>query len=86
MFMGFMTGDVAAKYSLKKSIELEKISNQKIKSGIVFCPFNMKDLVGADMVDLFDLINEHEKIFVLKKNEVFELNLNKTNHLKLLLY
>ena len=86
MFMGFMTGDVAAKYSLKKSIELEKISNQKMKSGIVFCPFNMKDLVGTNMVELFDLINEHEKIFVLKKNEVYELNLNKTNHLKLLLY
>jgi len=86
MFMGFMTGDVAAKYSLKKSIELEKISNQKVKSGITFCPFNMKDLVGTNMVELFDLINEHEKIFVLKKNEVYELNLNKTNHLKLLLY
>ncbi len=86
MCMGFMTGDVAARYSLRKSIELEKISNRTIKSGIVFCPFNMKDLVGANMVELFDLINEHEKIFVLKKNEVFELNLNKTNHLKLLLY
>jgi len=46
----------------------------------------MKDLVGANMVELFDLINEHEKIFVLKKNEVFELNLNKTNYLKLLIY
>jgi len=86
MFMGFMTGEVAAKYSLKKSIEFEKISNQKVKSGIVFCPFNMKDLVGANMIELFDLINEHQKTFVLKKNEVFELNLNKTNHLKLLLY
>ncbi len=86
MFIGFMTGDVAARYSLKKSIELEKISNQKINNGIVFCPFNMKDLVGANMVELFDLINEHQKIFVLKENEVFELNLSKTNHLKLLLY
>jgi len=86
MFLGFLTGDVSAKYSLKKSIELEKISNQTINNGIVFCPFDMKDLVGVNMVDLFDLINEHQKIFVLKKNEVFELNLNKTNHLKLLLY
>jgi hypothetical protein len=86
MFMGFLTGDVAARYSLRKSIELEKIANDTIKSGIVFCPFNMKDLVGANMVELFDLINEHEKIFVLKKNEVFELNLNKTNYLKLLIY
>jgi len=86
MFIGFMTGDVVSRYSLKKSIELEKISNQKINNGIVFCPFNMKDLVSANMVELFDLINEHQKIFVLKGNEVFELNLNKTNHLKLLLY
>ena len=86
MLMGFLTGDVAARYSLKKSIELEKISNHTISSGIVFCPYNINDLVGANIVELFDLINEHDKVFVLKKNEVFELNLNKTNLSKLLLY
>ena len=86
MLMGFLTGDVAARYSLKKSIDLEKISNRTISSGIVFCPYNINDLVGANIVELFELINEHDKVFVLKKNEVYELNLNKTNHLKLLLY
>ena len=86
MLMGFLTGDVASRYSLKKSIELEKISNHTIKSGIVFCPFNLNDLVGKNMAEIFDLINEHNKVFVLKKNELFELNLNKTNHSKLLLY
>jgi hypothetical protein len=85
MVMGFMTGDVAARYSLRKSIELEKIGNDTISSGISFCPFKMNDLTGANMIELFELINEHDKVFVLKKNEVFELNLSKINHSKLLL-
>jgi hypothetical protein len=85
MVMGFMTGDVAARYSLRKPIELEKIANETITSGIVFCPFKMNDLTGTNMIELFELINEHDKVFVLKKNEVFELNLNKINHSKLLL-
>ena len=86
MFMGFLTGDVAARHSLKKSIELEKISNKTMKNGIIFCPFDLNDLAGVNMIELFELINEHDKIFVLKKNEIFELNLDKTNHSKLLLY
>lgn len=85
LFMGFMTGDVASRLSLKKSIELEKISNKTINSGIIFCPFKISDLTGNNMVELFDLINEHDKVFLIKKNEIFEMNFDKTNHSKLLL-
>lgn len=85
MIMGFLTGDIASRFSLKKSIEIEKISNQTIKSGIVFCPFKISDLTKSSMIDLFDLMNEHDRVYVIKKKEIFEMNLNKTNHASLLL-
>jgi hypothetical protein len=85
VLIGFMTGDVASRFNLKKSIDLEKISNDTINSGIVFCPFKINNLTGNNMVELFELINEHDKVFVIKNNEIFEMNLDKTNHSKLLL-
>jgi len=85
VFMGFMTGDVAIRFSLKKAIDLERISNSKRGSGIIFCPYDMTRLTGSNLIDLLEVINEHDKVFVLKKNEILELNLSKTNHSKLLL-
>lgn len=85
VFMGFMTGDVAIRFSLKKANELERISNSKKGSGIIFCPYDMNRLTGSNIIDLLEIINEHDKVFVLKKNEILELNLSKTNHSKLLL-
>jgi len=85
VFMGFMTGDVAIRFSLKKATDLERISNSKRGSGLIFCPYDMNKLTGSSIVELMEVINEHDKVFVLKKNEIFELSLSKTNHSKLLL-
>ena len=85
IFMGFLTGDIVSRYGLKKSIELEKISNQTMKNGITFCPFNINDIGNASILEIFALINEHDKTFVLKKNEIVEMSLNKINHSKVLL-
>jgi len=84
IFMGFMTGDSAGRFSLNKANELEKIASSKITSGIIFCPFDMTKLMSSSMVSLLELINEHDKVYVLKKNEIFELNISKTNHSKTL--
>ena len=35
--------------------------------------------------DVFELFENHDEIFVLKENEVYKLNLDKTNHAKLFL-
>ncbi len=85
VFMGFMTGDVAQRFSLKKANELERIANSKIDSGVTFCPYDISKTVNSSMSDLLQLIDEHDKTFILRKNEIFELNLGKTNHSKLLL-
>jgi len=84
VFMGFMTGDSAGRFSLNKANELEKIASAKITSGIIFCLFDMTRLMNSSMVSLLELIDEHDKVYVLKKNEIFELNISKTNHSKTL--
>jgi len=85
VFMGFMTGDIAERFSLKKANDVERIFNSKFESGITFCPFNLNTTMDSSMADILELIAEHDKAFVLKKNAIFELNLSKTNHSKLLL-
>ena len=84
-FIGFLTEDVAQRYSLQKASEIEKIYNTKRIGGVVFCPYDMKKLNGFDFTEIFKLFEEHDETFVLKENEVYKLNVDKTNHAKLFL-
>jgi hypothetical protein len=84
-FIGFMTEDIAQRYSLQKASEAEEISNTKRIRGVVFCPYDMNKLNEFDFTDIFELFKNHDEIFVLKENEVYKLNVDKTNHAKLFL-
>ena len=84
-FIGFMTEDIARQYSLQKASEVEKIYNTKRIGGVVFCPYDMRKLNDFNFIDIFKLFEDHDEIFVLKENEVYKLNVDKTNHAKLFL-
>ncbi len=84
-FIGFMTEDIAHNHSLLKANEIEKIYNTKQIGGVVFCPYDMRKLNSFDFTEIFKLFENHDEIFVLKENEVYKLNLDKTNHAKLFL-
>jgi len=84
-FIGFMTEDIAQRYSLQKASEIEKMYNTKRIGGVVFCPYDMRKLNNFNFTDIFELFENHDEIFVLKENEVYKLNLDKTNHAKLFL-
>ncbi len=84
-FIGFMTEDIAHQYSLQKASEVEKIYNTKRIGGVVFCPYDMRKLNDFNFIDIFKLFEDHDEIFVLKENEVYKLNVDKTNHAKLFL-
>ena len=62
-----MTGDIANCLSLKQAVDVEKISNIKRKSGVMICPYNIKDISNSNMIDLLNLIEEHDKVFLLQK-------------------
>ncbi len=84
-FIGFMTEDIAHQYSLQKASDVEKIYNTKRIGGVVFCPYDMRKLNDFNFIDIFKLFEDHDEIFVLKENEVYKLNVDKTNHAKLFL-
>jgi len=84
-FIGFMTEDIAHQHSLQKASEIEKIYNTKKIGGVVFCPYNMTKLNKFDFTDIFKIFEEHDEIFVLKENEIYKINVNKTNPAKLFL-
>jgi len=84
-FIGFMTEDIAHRYSLQKASEIEKMYNTKRIGGVVFCPYDMRKLNDFNFTDIFELFENHDEIFVLKENEVYKLSVDKTNHAKLFL-
>jgi len=84
-FVGFMTQDIAHRHSIPKATEIEEIYNTKKIGGVVFCPYDMKKLANCSFNEIFQLFDEHDKVFALKENEVYEINVNKTNHAKLFL-
>ncbi len=84
-FIGFMIDDIAQRYSLQKASEIEEIYNTKRIGGVVFCPYDMRKLNEFNFNDIFELFENHDEIFVLKENEVYKLNVDKTNHAKLFL-
>jgi hypothetical protein len=84
-FIGFMTEDIAHHHSIQKASEVEKKYNTKRIGGVVFCPYDMRKLNNFNFLDMFKLFEDHDQIFVLKENEVHEVNIGKTNCAKLFL-
>lgn len=84
-FMGFMTADVSQRHSLQMANEVERTYNTKRIGGVVFCPYDMTQLKNYSLKDLLELFGEHDKSFIVKENEIFEINVNKTNFAKLFL-
>ena len=84
-YMGFMTEDVALKFSVERANGIEKIYNSKRIPGVVFCPYNMAKLKNYSLKDLLDLFEQHDKGFIVQGNDVFEINITDTNLAKLFL-
>ncbi len=45
----------------------------------------MRNLSNFDFSDIFELIEEHDEIYVLIESEVYQLNVDKTYYAKLFL-
>ena len=84
-FVGFMTEDVAHHHSLDKASDVEKISISKGIGGIIFCPYDMRKLNNFNFVEMFKIFDLHDESFILKENEIYQVNMDKTNCAKLFL-
>ena len=84
-FVGFMTEDVAHHHSLDRASKVEKIGNSKGIGGVIFCPYDMRKLNNSNFTEMFKIFEDHDESFILKENEIFHVNMDKTNCAKLFL-
>ncbi len=62
--------------------DFEREYNTRRLRGITFCTYDSQDLSGSSFDDIIELFEEHDKIFVLKKDDFYELSITKENFLK----
>ena len=68
--------------SVNMITNFEKEYNARRLRGITLCTYDSKDLSGSSFDDIIELFEEHDKIFVLKNDDFYELNITKENFLK----
>ena len=83
--IGFMTEDIAHHHSVEKATKIEGMYDSNKVGGVMFCPYDMRKISNFNLINMFEIFEKHERTFVLKNNEINELNVNKINCAKLFL-
>ncbi len=81
--IGFIAEDMAHHGSLKKALAIEKASNANRPKGFVFCPYQIRDLLSAGIDGLLEIFQEHDQIYIQKKNRFYKLHITEENIHKL---
>ncbi len=80
-----MTEDIAHHHSVEKANKIEGMYDSNKVGGVMFCPYDMRKISNFNLINMFKIFERHERTFVLKNNEINELNVNKINCAKLFL-
>ena len=72
----FMITDIA-KISFNQAMELEKSYDESRLPGLMFCPYKSSDLMNSDITDLVELFMMHDRIFVVKNDDIYKLHITK---------
>jgi len=82
--IGFMTGDLAHQKSLGAALTVEESYNSgKIPNGIMYCPYNVKDLLKGDLRDLIGLLKSHDQTFVVDRDGLYKIRITDESLYKL---
>lgn len=80
----FIIEDIS-KSSLKEAIRLEAIFDKNRLQGMTFCPYRTNTVISAQIGDMMQLFSHHDRIFILKEEEVYKLYVTKESVHKLFL-
>ena len=72
----FVITDIA-KNSFDQAMELEKAYDESRLPGLMFCPYKSSDLMNSDITDLVELFMMHDRIFVVKNDDIYKLHITK---------
>ena len=80
----FVITDVA-KNSFSHAMKLEQSYDDARLPGLMFCPYKASDLMNSDITDMIELFLMHDRIFVLKNDDIYKLNITKESIHKIFL-
>lgn len=80
----FMITDIANN-SFRLAMDLEKEYDKARLPGLMFCPYKASDLMNSDITDMIELLLMHDRIFVIKNDEIYKLHLTKESIHKIFL-
>lgn len=82
--MDFLINDIATS-SMKEANYLEKEYDKNRLEGIVFCVYEIGNLVHTPTIDLIEMFDLHDQVFILSSDQIYKLHITKENIHKLLL-
>jgi len=80
----FVITDIANN-SLDHAMELEKEYDKARLPGLMFCPYKASDLIKSDITNMIELFLMHDRIFVLKNDDIYKLHITKESIHKIFL-
>jgi hypothetical protein len=80
----FVITDIANN-SFAHAMEIEKIYDESRLPGLMFCPYKSTDLMSSDITDLIELFMMHDRIFVVKNDDIYKLHITKESIHKIFL-
>jgi len=80
----FVITDVANN-SFAHAMQIEKAYDEARLPGLMFCPYKASDLMSSDITDMIELFLMHDKIFVVKNDDIYKLHITKESIHKIFL-
>jgi hypothetical protein len=66
-------------------MDLEKVYDESRLPGLMFCPYKSSDLANSDIADMIELFLMHDRIFVVKNDDIYKLHITKESIHKIFL-
>src|ERR671919_109072 len=82
--MDFLINDIA-KSSLKQALTIEEAYNNSRIPGLMYCTYKTEILLNSEIIDMIELFEMHDQIFIVKNDEIYKLHVTKENVHKLFL-
>ena len=85
MVLAFLTGDLAEKQSVPKSVNFCQWYDKQNVEGITHCVAHAEDILSANFEDVLHLFETHDQVFIAKKDSLYKIHVTKENIHKLFL-
>ena len=85
MVLAFLTGDLADKKSVPKSVNFCQWYHKQNVPGITHCITHADNILSGNLADALDLFETHDQVFIVNRDSISKIHVTKESIHKLLL-